>query len=344
MKLKSLLLPLFTVIATLSLGSCKPKADSTPTDKTTIKLSQVSIDLEEGKSIKLNAILTPLSAKETITWETSNKEIATVKDNGVVTGVKAGEATITAKLANGNSATCKVKVTAPKVEPTPTPDPNQGGDKKKPGDKDIIYKLKFEQTSYTVEKGKSIEIKAIVTAIGDNELPEGIQSSVTYSGGKVYIQGQGEDQLAIVSTNGKVEGVNLGKCKVKAELKGAETIECEVEVIEAKINIPAGAKIGFECDGEIITELKFDSPNADAKFVDVVFLDQAGKKLDIEGIDSESFTYKISQVKDGDKSYDIAKVTFAGWGPNGFAGEGTITVTYKANTELVGVLKVIVAK
>lgn len=344
MKLKSLLLPLFAVIATLSLGSCKPKADDTPTEKTTIKLSQKAIELEEGKSIKLNAILTPQSAKEAITWETSNKEIATVKDNGVVTGVKAGEATITAKLANGNSATCQVKVTAQKVAPTPTPDPGQGGGKEKPGDKDIIYKLEFEKSSYTVEKGKSIEIKAKVTAIGDNELPDKIEAQVTYSGGKVYIEGKGEDQLAIVSTNGKVEGVNLGKCKVKAELKGAKTIECEVEVIEAKINIPAGAKIGFQCGDDIITELKFNGPYADAKYVDVVFLNKEGKKLDIEGIDSESFTYKISQVQDGDKSFNIAKVDFSGWGPNGYVGEGTITVTYKANPELVGVLKVIVTK
>ncbi|BDE82719.1 Ig-like domain-containing protein [Porphyromonas somerae] len=341
MKLKNLLLPLLTLLAIITISSCKQKADDTPTVKTTIKLSQTAIELEEGKSIKLNAILTPQSTQEAITWESSNKEIATVANNGIVKAVKAGEATITAKLANGNAATCKVTVTASKVAPTPTPDPNQGGGDK-PGDKKILYKLQFEQPSYTVEKGKSIQVKAVVTAIGNNELPKEIQSKVTYSGGKVMVEGKGEELRALVSINGKVEGNELGKCKVKAELEGAEAVECEVEVIEAKFEIPAGAKIAFEYDDELITELNFSEWDS-AKWVTIVFVDANNQKLDIEGLSQDDFEHEIPKVKD-DKGgeHPLIKIDFSGWGPNGFKGTGTVKVTFKKNTDYTGQIKVTV--
>jgi beta-N-acetylhexosaminidase len=49
-------------------------------------------------------------------WSSSNKKVATV-NNGKVTALKKGNAVITAVLANGNSITCKVKVTSiPKIK------------------------------------------------------------------------------------------------------------------------------------------------------------------------------------------------------------------------------------
>ena len=46
----------------------------------------------------------------TVIWTTSNKKIARVDANGVVTGVKKGSCTITATTTNGKKASCKVKV------------------------------------------------------------------------------------------------------------------------------------------------------------------------------------------------------------------------------------------
>lgn len=345
MKLKSLLLPLGILLTMLAFGACKEKPDDTPTVKTTIKLSKATAELKEGTTLLLSAILTPQEAKEEVTWESSDSQVATVT-KGLVKAIKAGEATITAKLANGNSATCKVKVTPKEAPaPTPTPDPNKPGNGDQPGKgdgKNIIYKLQFEQASYTVEKGKSIQVKAVVTAIGNNELPKEIQTKVTYSGGKVMVEGKGEDQLAIVATNGKVEGVNLGKCKVKAELEGAEAVECEVEVIDAKLDIPAGANLAFECEEELITELNF-GPWDSAKWVDIVFVDTNNQKLDIEGLSQDDFEIKIPKVKDQDgNEHDLIKINFSGWGPNGFKGTGNVKVTFKKNTDYTGQIAVTV--
>lgn len=345
MKLKSLLLPLGILLTMLAFGACKEKPDDTPTVKTTIKLSKATAELKEGTTLLLSAILTPQEAKEEVTWESSDSQVATVT-KGLVKAVKAGEATITAKLANGNSATCKVKVTPKEAPaPTPTPDPKKPGNGDQPGKgdgKNIIYKLKFEQASYTVEKGKSIQVKAVVTAIGNNELPKEIQAKVTYSGGKVRIEGKGEDQLAIVATNGKVDGVNLGKCKVKAELEGAEAVECEVEVIDAKIDIPAGAKLAFECEDELITELNFGAWDS-AKWVTIVFVDADNQKLDIEGLSNDDFKIEIPKVKDKDENeHDLINVGFNGWAPNNVKGTGIVKVTFKKNTDYTGQINVTV--
>lgn len=343
MKLKSLLLPLGILLTMLAFGACKEKPDDTPTVKTTIKLSKATAELKEGTTLLLSAILTPQEAKEEVTWESSDSQVATVT-KGLVKAIKAGEATITAKLANGNSATCKVKVT-PKEAPTPTPDPKKPGSGDQPGkgdDKNIIYKLQFEQASYTVEKGKSIQVQAVVTAIGNNELPKEIQAKVTYSGGKVMVEGQGEEVRALVSINGKVDGMNLGKCKVKAELEGAEAVECEVEVIETKFEVPAGAKIAFEYDDELITELNFSEWDS-AKWVTIVFVDANNQKLDIEGLEQDDFELEIPKVKDANgNEHDLINVGFNGWAPNNVKGTGTVKVTFKKNTDYTGQITVTV--
>lgn len=63
-----------------------------------------------GEDITLTATLTPAGATGTITWESSDDEVATVAD-GVVTGVAAGSATITATCGSYTD-TCAVTVEA----------------------------------------------------------------------------------------------------------------------------------------------------------------------------------------------------------------------------------------
>ena len=76
---------------------------------TSISLSHTSSTLAEGESLTLTATITPSNAADnTVTWTTSNSAVATV-ENGVVTAVAPGTATITAR-AGDCSTTCKIKV------------------------------------------------------------------------------------------------------------------------------------------------------------------------------------------------------------------------------------------
>ena len=75
-----------------------------------ISLDKDEATLTEGKSMTLVVTVSPDDATDkTVTWSTSDASVATVDNNGVVTAVAAGTATITA-TAGDYSATCVVTV------------------------------------------------------------------------------------------------------------------------------------------------------------------------------------------------------------------------------------------
>ena len=75
---------------------------------TSIKLNKTSAYLGKKESVTLKYTLSAGSTS-TVTWSSSNKNVATVS-GGKVTAKGAGTATITATTANGKKATCKVTV------------------------------------------------------------------------------------------------------------------------------------------------------------------------------------------------------------------------------------------
>lgn len=79
---------------------------------TGIKLSETSLSLGTNASKTLKATITPSDATDTsVTWKSSNNAVATVDDNGTVTGVASGTATITATTTDGGyEAVCGVTV------------------------------------------------------------------------------------------------------------------------------------------------------------------------------------------------------------------------------------------
>lgn len=80
---------------------------------TGINLDKPELTLNVNESSKYVAILSPytIANNTSLTWQSSNPEVATVDANGVVTGISEGEATITARNSNGLSASSEVTVT-----------------------------------------------------------------------------------------------------------------------------------------------------------------------------------------------------------------------------------------
>ena len=79
-----------------------------------VKLDQSEVSVKKGKTVTLKATVYPSSLEDkSVTWESSNKKVATVTSKGKVKGVKVGTATITCTSnATGLSTTCIVTVTA----------------------------------------------------------------------------------------------------------------------------------------------------------------------------------------------------------------------------------------
>lgn len=85
---------------------------------TGVSLDKATLSLETGKTATLKATVAPADAtNKGVNWASANEDIATVDSKGVVTGVKAGNATIKVGTKDGNkSAEATITVTAKPAE------------------------------------------------------------------------------------------------------------------------------------------------------------------------------------------------------------------------------------
>ncbi len=95
-----------------------------PVKVTKVTVSPAATTLDVGKTVALKAACAPKNAtNKEVSWKSSDTGVATVTAQGVVKGVKAGTAKVTATAKDGSkkSAACTVTVRAASVTPPPTP-------------------------------------------------------------------------------------------------------------------------------------------------------------------------------------------------------------------------------
>ena len=78
-------------------------------EKYTLSVTAPQSQIVVGETMQIGKNSTALA----ITWSSSDKNVATVSSDGKVTGCNPGTATITAKAANGMTASCSIKVVDP---------------------------------------------------------------------------------------------------------------------------------------------------------------------------------------------------------------------------------------
>ena len=85
-----------------------------------VTLNKSTLKLEQANTQTLQATINPSDTTDDkkLVWTSSNPDVATVDEDGNVTGLSLGEATITVETSNGKKAKCKVTVVkqTPKVE------------------------------------------------------------------------------------------------------------------------------------------------------------------------------------------------------------------------------------
>ena len=112
--MKNKFFALFTILLSISLittYSCK-KEKVKSVSVTEVGLNKTSTTLVEGETETLVATVMPENATDkSVVWESSNESAATVSQEGLVTAVGEGKATITVKTNDGGfSASCEVTV------------------------------------------------------------------------------------------------------------------------------------------------------------------------------------------------------------------------------------------
>lgn len=97
-------------------SSASSSTKTTSTAPTTIEVTDIKINenvskLKEGESEKLTATITPDNAtNKSVTWKSSDENVATVDSTGNVVAKKAGMVDITAESSNGKTSTIKIKI------------------------------------------------------------------------------------------------------------------------------------------------------------------------------------------------------------------------------------------
>lgn len=150
-----------------------------------VAVSPTSLNLEVGQTGTLTATVKPGNAtNKTVTWTTSNDKVATVANNGVVTAVGKGTATITA-AADGKTATCTVTV----KEPAHVHDADVTVDAKASTCKEQGWEAyyKCSKCGAVVDKdGKAAEIKYLPLAAHKLTETKAVPATCTEDGTEAY--------------------------------------------------------------------------------------------------------------------------------------------------------------
>ena len=168
-----------------------------------VKLNKSSLTLVEGDSETLEATISPSDAiNKKVSWESSNVAVATVED-GKVTAVKFGKATITVTTEDGGkTSTCEVAV----------------------ADKAIaVADVKLDKSTLTLMEKESDTLIATITP--DDATNKGISW-------------KSSDKTIATVEEGKVTAIKAGKASITVTTEdGEKTATCEVTVNDI-IDIP----------------------------------------------------------------------------------------------------------
>lgn len=101
-----------TIVLMLNVFSCTLFSFSSYAAATNIRMNISQATIQSGGQYQLSAIITPSDASKSLRWTSSNPNVATVNNNGLVTGRSSGTSTITCTTTDGSnlSASCTITV------------------------------------------------------------------------------------------------------------------------------------------------------------------------------------------------------------------------------------------
>ena len=165
-----------------------------------IELNQTTAELMESETLQLTANVLPVNATiTTVTWSTSDTSVATVDNNGLVTAIAAGTATITATTTDGTNLSASCTVT---VEEVPQPV--------------LATSIVLNMQACEVNVSESLQLSAVV-------LPEDAENkTVTWSTSNATI--------ATVDDNGLVTGSSTGTATITAHTTDGSNLSASCTV------------------------------------------------------------------------------------------------------------------
>ncbi len=171
-----------------------------------IIINNKEIEIYVGNSRKIDYHIEPTSAtNKTVTWSSSNNDVATIDNDGIVLGKGVGTVTIKAKLNNGKMATCTVKV----IKETPK-----------------LIKITSLKLGYN---NKDVSNKSIDLNKNDSiRLLVGISPSNATN--KKLTWTSSNKSVATVDSNGNIKAIEKGTAKITVATNDGSNIKVSVTI------------------------------------------------------------------------------------------------------------------
>lgn len=217
---------------------------------TSVDLDYTDITLKMGEEFRLTALVLPEDASDkTVLWSSSDTNVATVNENGMVTAVNSGSATILCKSADsGETSMCNVTVYQP------------------------VTGVTISNESMTVRKGQEFWLNATCQ-------PENAMN-------KLIIWSSSDTSIATVDKNGKVTAVEPGDCVITATSQDSGvTARCSLTVTQPITGIFLNTNAKTILAGEKFVIIPTIEPlDADNKNVTYTSSDTSVATVDSDGI------------------------------------------------------------
>ena len=225
--MKNKFFALFTILLSISLittYSCKKEKDKS-VSVTEVGLNKTSTTLIEGETETLVATVMPENATDkSVVWESGNESAATVSQEGLVTAVGEGKATITVKTNDGGfSASCEVTVNKKVI---------------------AVTGVKLSAASMTLREGEKGTLTATVEpANATNKNVEwwtsdldvvSVTSTLGGSNGYVEARGAGKATVTVKTEDGEFSA----SCEITVEKKEVPVTGISIE--SSSLKLPAG--------------------------------------------------------------------------------------------------------
>lgn len=189
--------------AVITVSTVNGKTTTVAVTVTPVEVKSVTVTAEEdtlkiGQKLELTAVVQPSNATDkTLTYTSSDVNVAKVNQSGVVTAVSVGTVDITVKAANGKQGVISIEVVPIEAE---------------------SVKAKSEEAS--IQVGKTVKLEFTV-------LPEDTtDSSLTFS--------SSDDKIATVSETGEVTAVAVGTTEITAKTKNDKKTVVKITVTAAE--------------------------------------------------------------------------------------------------------------
>ena len=168
----------------------------TPVEAASVVINAASKELAQGATFTLRATVSPSNATDkSVTWTSSNANVASVDATGKVIAKAAGKATITAKTSNGKTAVCTITVTETAVE-----------------------SITFDKTTAQMNVDETMTLTATVAPAN--------------AGNKNLTWFSNNESVLTVTASGQVKAVGAGKATITAKSANGKIAMCVITVVD----------------------------------------------------------------------------------------------------------------